>query len=157
MSLLFLDVTEYEIANIIEKINPAGFEIERDGTGFIAGYCVSGNDFNWLPDNYQTWEEAGKKLIAEIIGLEDKTFVDALRYEIEHMEDDSVYFAGSNYEGDEDSEGCDDIVAILDGENLYKNGDENLTFEEEYEAYLEVYLELHRRLDLKIAQLAKIA
>lgn len=154
MSLLFWDVTEHEIATIIEKLNPAGFEIEADGVGFIAGYCLGGNDFNWLPNNYQTWEEAGKQLIAEIIGREDTTLAEALRYEIEHMDDDSVYFAGSNYEGDEDGEDCDDIVAILDGKHLYKDGDESLIYEEEYEAYLEVYLELHRRLDQKIAQLA---
>ena len=154
MSLLFWDVTEHEIATILDKLNPAGFEIEADGAGFIAGYCVNGNDFNWLPNNYQTWEEAGKQLIAEIIGREDETLAAALRYEIEHMEDDSVYFAGSNYD---DPEEGDDIVAFLDGKPLYKDGDESLIFVEEYEAYLEVYLELHRRLDLKIAQLAKIA
>ena len=157
MSLLFWDVTDLEVNEILEKLSPKGFAIEQDGSGFIAGYCLSGNDYRWLPDNYSTWEEAGKKLIAEIIGREDSMLKDALRYEIEHMEDDSVYFAGSNYEDDEDGEDCDDIVAILDGENLYKNGDESLVFEEEYEAYLEVYLELHRRLDQKIAELAKIA
>lgn len=134
MSLLFWDVTEHEITTILEKLNPAGFEIEADGTGFIAGYCVNGNDFNWLQDNYKTWEEAGKKLIAEIIGVERSMLSDALQYSIENMDGNHIFEVGENEE--------DEIFASLDGELIFKNGKENAFYEEEYEAYLEIYLKL---------------
>ena len=62
---------------------------------------------------------------------------EALQYKIENMESEHIFEVGENEE--------DEIFASLDGELIFKNEKENAFYEEEYEAYLEIYLELHKR------------
>lgn len=150
---LFIDVSELDVFEILERIFPGKWVVELDeetGSSYLSGVW-EGKDISWTPNSYDSDVDAAKAILAEHFG-ENALFEDSLKAEIESVDNGITYFVGDEGEltGDEDLEG--EIVAYFNGERLYFNGEEN--FEDPMFAYLEVYLAQRDNIDKQIMSLS---